>query len=187
MSRCGLILSLTKPPSETVLEWHPSQWKSCERYPVDVFFDEWGRKLRTLEWLPWRNQRGWQIEQRIEYDEKELADPDSAISKAIQAKLEKQRREWDAAGLAPEPIEVLFAGYLAAHKAAHNRYWAKVQVYHNCGWPESFDKERFSKQQDEFNVKAQKLGAADGAPEEETEMGRELLGFYRTAAGQHAV
>lgn len=173
--------------AETVLEWHPSKWSSCEQYPVGVFFDEWVRKLRTLEWLPWRNQRGWQIEPRIEYDEKHLADPDSAIAKDIQKRLEKQRQEWDAAGLAAEPIENLYAGYLISHKAAHNRYWTKFRIYQDCGWPENFDRVRFEERQEEFNVKARELGATDGAGEEETELGKDLLQFYRTAAGSHAV
>ncbi|KAK4496592.1 hypothetical protein PRZ48_012572 [Zasmidium cellare] len=170
-----------------ILEWHPSKWSTCERYPVQTFFDEWARKLRTLEWLPWKNASGWQIEVRIDYDEKELANPDSVIAKAIQAKLEKQRQEWNAAGLEPEPIENLYGGYLISHKAAHNRYWAKYRIYEDCGWPGNFDKERFLQKQDEFNVKAHELGATVRAGEEETELGKELLNFYRSAAGAHAV
>lgn len=182
-----MIVELTNHLSEALLEWHPSRWTSCEQYPVQTFFDEWVRKLRSLEWLPWRNQLGWQIELKVDYDEKELANPDSAISKAIQAKLEKQRQEWNAAGLATESIENLYGGYLLSHKAAHNRYWAKFRIYEDCGWPANFDKEHFSQKQDEFNAKAHELGATDGADVEETELSKDLLEFYRAAAGEHAV
>lgn len=97
-----------------------------------------------MEWLPWRNQHGWEIELKVEHGGK-------------------------------------------AQKAAHNRYWAKCQIYLDAGWPENFDKESFIQKQDEFNAKAHELGAIDGAGEEQTEPGNELLEFYKGAAGSHAV
>ena len=109
------------------------------------------------------------------------------MSKSIQAKLTKQRQEWEAAGLAPEAIENLYAGYLVAQKAAHNRYWAKRRIYEQAEWGSNFNKEKFCELQDAFNVKTRELGASDDAGEEETEHSKELLELYRIAAGPRAV
>lgn len=138
------MVSPTDHIPETILEWHPSRWSSCERYPVKTYLDEWERKLRTLEWLPWRNQHGWQIELKVD---------DSTN----------------------------------VHEAVHNRYWAKCQIYFDAGWPENFDQESFTQRQEAFNAKEHALGAIDGVGEEQTERGKEILGFYKAAAGSHAV
>ena len=145
------------------------------------------RSLRSLEWLPWRNDQGWHIDQRQDYNEKELADLDPAVSKKIQAKLEKQRQEWTAAGLTPEPIENLYAVHLVSLKMSYNRYWAKYHVYEQSGWPDKFDKDEFTKRQAAFNAKARELGALDAAGEEETEPSKALREFYRAEAGARSV
>lgn len=78
---------------------------------MKAYLDEWARKLQTLEWLPWRDQHGCQIELKVEHGEQ-------------------------------------------GQSAAHDRYWAKYQIYQNCGWPGKFDKDDFARKQDDFNAKA---------------------------------
>lgn len=176
---------------KTILQWHPAGWAKCQRIPVSDFMADWIHKLRSLEWLPWVDDHGWEIEERQANRERELADSNSALWQEIKAKLEDQRKESQSQGLDPRPIEEMFVRYDIILKASQNRYWSKRRLYEECGWPDAFDRGDFEKRREVRNARAKALGASAAskitAPAEDIEDNEQLREFYKAGAGQHAV
>lgn len=155
------------------------------------FLEHWINHLKNLQWLPWKDDLGWEIEEQQHERHKELEDPDSPLVVEIKRTLEREKEQATSQDKNPKPIEELFAHYSRMQKAAHNRYWSRRIIYEESGWPESFDKELFKRRQDRWNERAKELGASantkcENADEDEQAQVR-LRDFHKAAAGEHAV
>lgn len=70
----------------------------------------------------------------------------------------------DGSGWAIQEQPVGCAEMVAAQRTALDHYWDRRRIYEECGWPKSFDQEKFRQRRDEWNAKAKDIGC-EGSPQ----------------------